>query len=239
MLKVAICDDVPSICTQLKGIISTHKAASDIFIETFNSGEALCEAVAAGHIYDLIILDIELDQISGVEVAKKLHADLLDECPDILFISGKQGYAMDLFKLRPIDFLLKPLNPEDVLSAINIALNQYSKKLTFCEFKSKKIFHKLPYREIRYFESTNKIVTIHASKQNYECYGRIAEIAVNAPQPDFILIHQSYLIQWRYVRTLKHMCVEMDDGTSLPISQASRKVVKDAYMSLIGMDYIL
>ncbi|HBC97156.1 MAG TPA: DNA-binding response regulator, partial [Clostridium sp.] len=118
MLRVAICDDDKALCMQLKGMIDEIIENTDEVYEitVFCTGEELCDLLYNGIHYDIIFLDIELCEINGVEVGKKIREELNDELTQIVYISAKESYAMDLFDIRPLNFLVKPLKREKIES---------------------------------------------------------------------------------------------------------------------------
>lgn len=99
MFKIAICDDVEDVCSELKTMIIDMKDSlicGDIIIDTFYSGEALLENIEESP-YDLIFLDIELGEINGVEVGHIIREQMEDYITKIIYISSK-----DMQQLRII-----------------------------------------------------------------------------------------------------------------------------------------
>ena len=101
MFPIAICDDEAAVCSELRRLLALHEKAADFLIYEFHSGEELYESICAGLSFHLIILDIELKSMNGVTVGTLLREHLKDRATEILYISGKPGYAMQLFDLRP------------------------------------------------------------------------------------------------------------------------------------------
>ena len=117
MFRIAICDDESTICSQIEKIIlGAHRIINEeIEIEIFGSGEELCEFMENRHLFDLIFMDIELKLINGIEVCRKIREEFKDESSKIIYISARDGYAMDLFESRPLNFLVKPLSAEIII----------------------------------------------------------------------------------------------------------------------------
>ncbi|MEL7568552.1 MAG: response regulator [Dehalobacterium sp.] len=78
-------------------------------IEVFFSGEKLYQFICEGACFDIVFLDIELPKISGIDIGKKIRDEMHDETTKIVYISGKDSYAMGLFDVRPLNFLIKPI----------------------------------------------------------------------------------------------------------------------------------
>ena len=112
MLIIAICDDEKNICTSLERVVEEYALGKNINynIESFNSADELLKHILLKkNSYDIIFLDIEMKGINGIEFGEILRGDMKDEKTKIIYISWENSYAMDLFKVRPFDFLIKPL----------------------------------------------------------------------------------------------------------------------------------
>ena len=121
MLRIAICDDDKELCIELKSMLNEiSKNTGEAFeISVFCNGEGLCDSLMSGNRFNLIFLDIELCEINGVEVGKKIREELNDEITQIVYISAKESYAMELFDIRPLNFLVKPLKIEKLNTFLN------------------------------------------------------------------------------------------------------------------------
>lgn len=229
MFRVAICDDEHAICSQIESIILSLQ--EDIFdkfdIEVFYSGEDLFRFILNEHKFDVIFLDIELKQMNGVEVGRRIREEMLDEVTQIIYISAKQSYAMDLFQTRPLNFLIKPINKEKIRKSLKLAMQLSSRCNLFFEFHVGKMYYRVPYKDIIYFESDDKKIRIISTENTYEFYGKLADINKGVPSKDFLLIHKSYLINYMYVSEAKYDSIKLSNEISLPISQTYRKEVRD------------
>ena len=131
MISITICDDEPGTCSDIENIILnyTHSHAIETEIEIFYSGETLYESMEKGYRTDLLFLDIQLFEMNGVEVGKKIREQLGNEKISIIYISSKETYAMSLFQVRPLDFLIKPITQKTVNETIDkyIRLNNLRK----------------------------------------------------------------------------------------------------------------
>ena len=99
-INIAVCDDEIKICSHVENIlinILAHKFF-EYNIDVFYSGEALCEEMERTK-YDLVFLDIELPKMNGVEIGKYIRDTKNDNITQIVYISSKQEYAMELFKV--------------------------------------------------------------------------------------------------------------------------------------------
>lgn len=233
MYRVAICDDEPEVCNALVEILHQAPDLPELELVTYYSGEPLCEAVRNDMPFDLYILNIELPHINGVEIGQRLRKELGQEDAQLLYISGKERYAMQLFDLRPLNFLVKPFSAEKVVECVKVAASLAERAAPFFEFRHKKLLYRVPYREIRYFESRNKKIVIHASGQELFMSGPLSEICKENGLPEtFIQIHQSFVVNYEHVQRIGYQQIQMDNGIEIPISLPYRKKVQERVMVL-------
>lgn len=233
MFKVAICDDEPSICAQVKGMLQGHSYYEKMQIEAFYSGEDLFEAFQQKRI-DLVILDIELPGINGIDLAKSLTT--LESVPQFIFISGKTAYCLQLFTFQPIDFLPKPINKARLLQAVDQAVRRYEEDHRMFLAQSNKAIIQIPYTDIIYFEAKDKQVEIHTAGDVYSSYGALSRIVPTLPL-HFLMTHQSYIVNLEYVRIIRAEKLFLQDGTVLPIGRTYHKQVKDFFSKMIKENF--
>ena len=112
MIRIAIIDDAVEIGTQLETIlieITTNKGIA-IDIDIYYSGKELCEHLQNGEFYDLIFLDIEMPEFTGIDVSKMIRDNLKNDATQIAYISGNKEYAIEIFEYDPLYFVHKPIN---------------------------------------------------------------------------------------------------------------------------------
>lgn len=227
MHHIAICDDEPVIRKQLRTMLTGHPLAGELVLSEFDSGEALLETLRAGRRYLLVILDIEMKTVSGVEVGRALRRELGDNHTQILYISAHQHYAMELFEVRPLHFLVKPVAADKLLRCVDDALALYRPEEAVFTCMVGKEVRRIPLRDIRYFESYGKKLIIHTVHERVECRQKLADILPSLPKSDFYQIHQSFVVQFRYTQRINHDRLTLDNGEELSVSQTYRKEVKE------------
>lgn len=227
MYCVGICDDSVSVCSFVEETLFDFAKQKnvDIDVEVWNSGEALQKFLQDGNHMDILFLDIELFEMTGIEVAHYIREQMDDRSMQIIYISGKTHYAQSLFKTQPMDFLVKPLTSEQIGEAFDLAIKILSKGRERFEFQIGREYYYLPYNEIIYFTSSGRIVRIVTSTGEWEFYGKLKEVRQRL-SGDFIMIHQSYIVNSEYIRRYTYEMVELADGTTLTISKIYRKQVR-------------
>ena len=183
MYRIGICDDDKILCSALEEQIYelSKELAIKIEIDVWYSGESIENDLKKGIELDLLFLDIELVQNNGIAVGNFIRNELEDMQTHIVYISSKESYAMQLFKVQPLDFLIKPVPVEQI-----------------------------------------KEIVIVKKDGEEEFYGKLRSIAENLPA-DFIMIHQSYIINQAFVCEYSYEAVKMVNGENLNISKPYRK----------------
>lgn len=232
MIRIAICDDELKVCSQLEEYITDICEDLDIMVEivVFNNGDNLCKALCDGEKFTLLFLDIELANRNGVEIGGYIRDVLHNNDIQIAYISGMESYAMQLFEIRPINFIIKPVSYEKieqvVLKTISL-MNTMSRRFVY---KQKHDVYYVEYHDILYFKSSNRKIQIIKQDGVEEFYGRLDKIYKELPSNKFLYIHKSYVVHTSYIKHYEYESVTMVTGEKLPIAQSRRKLVRMAQL---------
>jgi len=238
MLHIAICDDETIIGAELErdliDILSRLNVKYEI--DVFFAGEELCQKMKAGAHYNLIFLDIELGGINGVEVGRLIRDVQQNHLASIVYISWEKKYALQLFDIQPLNFLIKPLKHEQIEEVIKKYLKIAG--LWTGEFSYKKGHdnYKIPIKEIVYLESHDRKLALHlADGRKEEFYGSLkATYEEQLKKFDFLFVHNSYVVNYDYVTALKfEQVILADNQVSLPISKHRRNEVRETYYEIM------
>lgn len=233
MLLIAICGVEDIICCELESMILNYAEKTEIELEVlrYPSETKLCEAVLSGCRFDLVFLDIELHKMSGFKVGEKIRSQLRNEIIQIVFVSSKQGYAMELFDVRPLHFLLKPLKEKCVTNVIEkmIEINDCFNK--YYEFQVGEKDCKIMLRKILYFEGHNKRIHLVSENGGFVFFGKMADVFKKLDRRQFLRIHQYHIVNNLYVEKYRYDSVMMVTGEVFPIGQPYRKAVCQWHMN--------
>lgn len=231
VFRIGICDDEESTCAELETVLYEYskELGISIDVDVWYKGENLCNYLQSEEL-DFLFLDIELVTTDGIKVGKYIR-DVLDNSNImIVYISSKNSYAMSLFKVQPLDFLIKPLERKEIREVLTKGLVLHKKKNLFFECYTKGCRYKIHYKDIIYFYSQNKKIIIVMKSEKIEFNGKLKNVSQEVPH-NFLLIHQSYLVNMDYVTECAYDEMKLQDGTILRISQPYRKKVRDAIMA--------
>lgn len=229
MIRVAVCDDEQAICTQIERMVEkfAQRQAVAMDVEPFLSGTELCRYIETEHPFDIIFLDIEMDGINGVEVGKYIRETRKDQMAQIIYISGQTKYCMELFDIRPMNFLEKPLDEEKINRLLKLALELYPGAEQVFRYRVGHADHKEPIKNILYFESGNRMVRMVTRSGEATFYSTLTEVFAQLTKSNFIQIHKSYLVNYSHVIEFGAKEVKMSNQQVLPISQKHRKAVRE------------
>lgn len=232
MYRVGICDDDKVFCSQAEDIVLSlsEELCQKIETEVWYSGESIMKSLSGPLRLDLIFLDIELYESSGIDVGDFIRNQNGDYTTHIVFVSSKQDYAMQLFKVQPLDFLIKPVTREQIREVLQGSIRQRAESRAVFEYQKGSTYYQLPCSDILYFMSSDKRIKIVVNDGDRpEFYGRLKNIADRLPK-QFLTVHQSYIINCDYVSEYCYETVKMCNGDVVSISKPYRKEVRSRIM---------
>ena len=107
VINIAICDDDKLICSQIENALLsyTNSICLEVKLSVFYGGKSLLDYIEQGFPLDVLYLDIEMDQIDGIEVGRRLRKVLRNHEIEIIYISGHDHYDRQLFDVQPLHFV--------------------------------------------------------------------------------------------------------------------------------------
>ena len=229
MFRIAICDDEPAICSHIERIVLDYgrQISNSIEVDVYLSGEELYQYLEDGTYYDMIFLDIELKNLNGIEVGKKIRDDLKNETVLIVYISGWDSYAMDLFEVRPMNFLVKPIKADTILAVLEKGMELSNRLCQTFEYKQGRHSKKIEAKNIVYFESMERKVEMITTDGVEIFYGSLKDIFSDVEKYGFFFCHRAYLVNYHHVAKFEYERLRMKNGTTLPISRMKRINVRE------------
>lgn len=229
MYKIGICDDNEEFCWKIEEYLIDYcnKIKLPIDIQIFTSGKGLIDYFASEGIFDLLFLDIELNDTNGVTIGYELRNDISNERTQIVYVSSKESYAMQLFQTRPMDFLIKPITPQDITNVIDTYCRLFVQTKSYFEYKSKKKAYRIDERSILYFQSVGKVIHLFTSNGENCFYGKLSDVLKQINNEMFCCVHKSFIINTNYVSEYRATEIIMSNGVLIPISYSMRNHVKE------------
>ena len=240
MINVAICDDDIATTGKIEEMLC--RIAKKCFIpaetEVFWDGKDLADAVEGGSRYDIIFLDIEMEKEDGITAAQKIRK--VDKNTLIIYVTSHESYMQESFIVRPFRFLLKPVNEMQMEACFGAACEEISSFDSYFRYSYQRINHKVPIRDILYFESKRRKVYIVTEKEVLELYGKLNDIekSLKASKTAFLRVHQSFLVNYKHVDGLAYDFIIMDNGKKVSISEDRRRQISEQYCAMEDTFYV-
>ena len=225
IINCIIVDDEPV----AREILESHLGKIDT-VQVVASCKSAVEAfkVINSEPVDLIFLDINMPEISGLSFAKTMTKKI-----KIIFTTAYREYAVDGFDLQAVDYLLKPISFERLLQAINKFLDEIKpthlpedqevKSDSFFVRSDRKMI-KIDIAEIRYIESLSDYIKIHLGDKTVVTRETLSNIEAKLQGNDFLRIHRSYIVSISRIESFTHEYV-MVNKHELPISRSHKEDV--------------
>lgn len=229
MIKIAICDDNEQFNILLENLILKYAKSKGITvdIQTFLTPLKLFSNIEEEGLFDILFLDIELGFETGIEVGAKIRSNLKNETMQIVYVSAKEEYAIQLFDIRPMNFLVKPINYKKLAFVLDEYERLFGFKSRFFTYNIGKRQYKINENSILYFQSQGKKINMITHDGAEEFYGKLTDIIPQLNEQIFCVVHKSFIINMRYVLQYRSDNILMTNGAEIPISRSMKKSVKN------------
>ena len=236
MLKIAICDNNILFCRRIENLISDYcsNIGIDCDISLFLSGSELISLGTDIDVFNIIYLDTDMDGFNGIMTAKAIRK--LCREMYIVFVTANIDYAIDGYKVDAIRYILKDNRniKTNVCESIDAILNKMNKKKEGYEFFFREGHMSLHAEQIVYVESSLHTlqfkVVVRSEEKMYTMSKKLDDIDNLLPDNEFIRIHQSYLVNTKYIKEVTNYNAIMWNGDVLPVSRKRFKGVKHKYL---------
>ena len=240
MLRIAICDDDSKFTRKLETLVLQESQKLGIRADTdvFSDGKTLLKSFQNGDHYELIFIDIEMEQVDGITAARRIRE--IDRTVLLVYVSGYDKYLKELFEVEPFRFLSKPLNHAQFDRYFKEACKRINETEVFYQFTFNKEIRKISVKDIVYFESNNRIVYIHLKDGTNEYfYGKLnnVEKELAASRQYFLRIHQSFLVNYDYIIKMNLFNITINYARKkmeLKISEDRQKEVRRQLCKIAG-----
>lgn len=229
MIKIAIVDDVVAVCSQLETYLFeiAKKYSLSIDVEPYTSGESFCSDLKKGEVFDIIFLDIELKCMSGIDVCRYIRQEMEDETQQIVFISAKKQYSLELHSFHPLDFLVKEINKNSVETVFMRFMKITGLWNDVFEFQTGHDVQKIKIKDIKYLTVKNRIVNIvHKNNQLLEYYGTLETAYKQLQKFNFLFLHRQFIVNPIYIGIYEYDKVILNDGMEIPIGSSKRQQIR-------------
>lgn len=225
--KIAICDDDASQREYIHGIVSAwfQKNHHLVEIRLYEDARPFLFDYQAEKDFDLLLLDVEMPQISGIELAKEVRKE--NATVQIVFITGFYEYFSDGFDVSALHYLIKPVDTEKLSPVLEKAVANLAYRQRSVLISTPDVDVKVPLAEILYAEADKVYVIVHTLRGNYRTRISLAKFAEQLDDT-FLKVHRSFVVGLKHVQKVSRAEITMLNGDNIPISRGMYDSVHSA-----------
>ena len=228
--QVAIVDDSKTDAEFLQGILNSWADLQSANIQTvvFPSAESFLFRYAEDKDWDILLLDIEMGNMDGVTLAKKIRQD--NESVQMVFVTGFADYISEGSEVAALHYLMKPVKQEKLFAVLDraIAALQKTERMILLPVGGEML--RLPTSQVQYVEAFSHTVAVITGTDTIQVKMPISEVEKLLGE-GFIRCHRSYLVGLKHIARLSKAEVILDNGKSLPLSRGAATTVHKAFIS--------
>lgn len=234
MLKIAICEDVDIQYKILDKYLKVWALKNNITMHLvhYKSSEEFLFNLDENMDIDILILDIQMKEMNGIELAKKLREK--DEEIAIIFVTGVSEHMSKGYSVGAINYILKPLKEEELFDSLERAykkIKQLKEKKESLKVITDKQVLKIRYSDIKYFIVYSHYVHIELLNKKIIYKKRISDLEEELPKTHFLRCHRSYIVNLHFIKSIEKEFLTLDDNTNIPISRGKREKVLELFMN--------
>lgn len=232
-MNVLICDDERSVAQQVSELLKKHCTEAGMQVR-FHLFDDPC-AIKDFELYDIALLDIDMGDFSGIDLARRLRK----EKPGIviIFLTNFIQYAPEGFEVQAFRYLLKSDMQERLVSYFEDAVREVVRKKQIITISVNSELIDIPVNHILYLESNLRIIImhlIHDERKEYRFYGNMTDLSEKLEDLGFLRIQKSFLVNMEYIEQMQYEKVSLSGGIVLPSSAKNHKELKQHYLKWRG-----
>ena len=233
-MRIAVCDDDRAIREELFRLIQKQVSEADIM--EYQSGEELINA--RGN-FDIYFLDIEMGEVSGMDIARRIREqeDNGRQRSIIIFVTGYREYMEAAFDVNAFHYLIKPIDTEKFSEVFRRAWKEaavfYEQEKKYIIVKSSGTQQKILLKNIYYIESGNKKVIFHTTNGTLEVYGKMEELEKGLGNT-FYRCHRCYLVNMEKISAYSADNIQVINGDNLLLARKKYSDFIKIYMRYVS-----
>ncbi len=232
MISIAVCDDDTKVIEKIERYFDTLHNRNYEYDVFFSGNELLDYKNKQDIHYNLYILDIEMENLDGITLAKKLR----NTEPRALFIylTSYPQYVYDVFEVITFDFIRKPIEYDKFIQILDKVSSYLKLTKSNFAFSYRKNRYNLACGDIIYIEKNRRKAFIHTNNKLYQFNMTLEEIWSQLDEHLFVNIHISYIINMEYIREIVRGELILKTDEILYISRNYRQQVKLKHLEFLN-----
>ena len=230
MYTIAICDDINKDTQYLASVVQSwaQEQKVSVNIEMFPSAESFLFHYDEKKDYDILLLDVEMKNISGIELAKQIRS--MDHRVEIIFTTSHFELSGEGYEVDALHYLIKPIAETKLMEVLSKAAQKLSVEppslVIICNGETVKILEPA----ILYIESFRHYVVVHTQSTEYKLKENLSALKGKLSS-DFYQTHRSYLESLKHIRKISRTAVWLDCGAEIPLARGKYDDVNRAFIA--------
>lgn len=228
-VKICICDDSLEERAFINSLVWewSRQSGTDVSVSEFPTAEAFLFEYE-DFVPDVVLLDIEMPGMNGVELAKRLREG--NKLIQIVFITGFSEYIAEGYEVAALHYLLKPVSPEKLFSTLDRALEKQETDGRKIVFETSDETVQLLLCEIRYIEVIRNYITVYA-EGSYTLKRTLKGIERELDER-FLRVGRSFVVNLHFVSRVTRSEIFLRGGGSVPLPRGAYETVNRAIINL-------
>jgi len=228
--KVAICDDAETDREYVAALVThwAEQTGNTVRINAFPSSESFLFHYADEKDYDVLLLDIEMEAMDGVTLAKQLRRE--NDAVQIIFITGYSDYIAEGYEVAALHYLMKPVQEEKLFSVLDRAAEKLEKNEMVLHFEQAGEMIRIPVYQIRFAEVMGNYVTIHAAS-DVTLKMTLSELEKSLDDR-FCRVGRSVIVNLTQISRVTKSEIKLSDNTAIPLPRGAYDGVNRAIINM-------
>ncbi len=231
MFRIAICEDENVILEYESSLVKEWAQARgfEAELDTYISAEQFLFESEDKSPYDLLIFDIQMKGMNGMELAKKLRARGADSA--IIFVTGIPDYAIEGYEVGAVRYILKPVKADILYGLLDTVYAERQKKSEdYFVLGQGADLERIPFEKIIYIEARGHYVYMKGTDFEREWKSSFAEATSAFETKSFFCLRRGLLVNLLHVSKITRTDCVLDDGEQLPVARGVYKDLNEAFI---------
>lgn len=227
--RVAICDDDRKQIEDVEAILLQwgRQRGHVCQISAFPSGEAFLFAYEEDRAYDILLLDVKMKELSGIDLARRIRQE--DDRAEIIFLTSYFEFAGEGYDVDALHYLLKPVSGEKLMQVLDKAAERLAEQPPHVVIACEGSMIKLYESRILYVEAFLHYISIHTAEREYKIKENISSFEEKLSNA-FFRTHRSYLVSLRHITRISRTSVTLEGEIELPLARGKYDEINRAYI---------
>lgn len=222
--KIAICDDFDADRQYVLNMVNHWAFSANHMVHTdiFTSAENFLFHYADESDYDILLLDIEMGAMNGVDLAKTIRK--INDAVQIVFITGFPDFIAEGYEVSALHYLMKPVSEEKLRTVLDKAISNLAKaEKRLCITFDRQTDY-IPLSQITYIEAQKQYVMIYTDGKAYRMKSSLADTEKQLDEY-FFKCQRSFIVNLRHIKRIKGDCVVLKNEEEIPISRGMAEMI--------------